>query len=249
MDSPLISCIVPVFNGERFLAQALESILSQTYRPLEIIVTDDGSTDRSVDVVARYGSSVHYLRQSNEGPAAARNRGLAVASGDLVAFLDQDDVWHCGKLERQVACFIDDPELSLCVTHVQKFWGREPHEKTFRFPNRRLSRPLPGYLTGTLLARRSLFSSVGMFNSKLRYGDAAEWFLRAAELGVKIALLSDVLMYHREHESNFSRLHASASREEFLGIIKESLDRRRSTVESSLIEYNTFRKSKSKSQN
>ncbi len=237
MDRPLISCIVPVFNGERFLADALESILSQSYRPLEIIVTDDGSTDRSVDIVTRYRSSVHYLRQNNEGPAAARNRGLAAASGDFVAFLDQDDLWHPGKLERQAARFREDPELSLCVAHVRTFSGREPDGKTFRFPNRRLSQPLPGYVTGTLLARRSLFSSVGMFNSELRYGDAAEWFLRAAELGVKMALLCDVLMYHRVHESNFSRLHASASREEFLGIIKQSLNRRRGAFESSLIEY------------
>jgi glycosyltransferase involved in cell wall biosynthesis len=232
MDSPLISCIVPVFNGERFLAQALESILSQTYRPLEVIVIDDGSTDGSADIVARCCSSIHYFRQSNKGPAAARNRGLAAASGDLVAFLDQDDLWHCGKLERQVACFIDDPELSLCVAHVQTIWGSEPYWKAFQSPNHRLSRPAPGYVTGTLLARRSLFETVGMFNSELKYSDAAEWFLRAEELGAKMALLSDILMYRRVHENNFSRLHASASREEFLVIIKKSLDRRRATLES-----------------
>ena len=120
---------------------------------------------------------------------------------------------------------------------MQTFCGSEPYDKTFWFSNHRPSRPLPGYVTGTLLARRSLFGSVGIFNSQLLYGDAAEWFLRAAELGVKMALLSDVLMYHRVHENNFSRRHASASREEFLGIIKHSLDRRRGTRESSLIEY------------
>jgi len=237
MDKPLISCIVPVFNGARFLAEALESILNQSYQPTEVIVTDDGSTDRSAEVVNRYRSNVHYVRQSNQGPAATRNRGLAAASGDFVAFLDQDDLWHSGKLERQAACFSEDPELSLCVAHVQTFSGAATAEKTLWFPNHGPSEPLPGYLTGTLLARRSLFETVGVFNSELKYGDAAEWFLRAAEQGVKMAMLSEVLMYHRVHENNFSRRHVAASRQEFLGIIKESLDRRRRARESGVIEY------------
>ena len=91
----------------------------------------------------------------------------------------------------------------------------------------RLLRAVPGYLTGTLLARRSLFKTVGLFNTTLRYGDAADWFLRAAEQGAAMELLPDVLMYHRIHHANLSRRKASTSREEFLQIVKSSLDRRR----------------------
>src|SRR5262245_20840904 len=104
MTESLISCIVPVFNGERYLGEAIESILKQSYRPIEIIIADDGSTDDTVTVAARYGTQIRYLRQSNAGPAAARNLGLSVAAGEFVAFLDADDIWHPEKLARQMAC-------------------------------------------------------------------------------------------------------------------------------------------------
>lgn len=112
----LISCIVPVFNGERYVSETLDSILAQTYRPLELIVADDGSTDGTAAVVARYGEPVRYLWQSNQGPAAARNLGVSAAQGEFVAFLDADDLWHPEKLTRQMARFHARPELSLSVT-------------------------------------------------------------------------------------------------------------------------------------
>src|SRR5438093_12571348 len=105
MKQSMISCVVPVFNGERYLAEALESILEQSYRPLEIIVADDGSTDGTRAVVAHYGTQVRYLWQPNSGPAAARNLGLSAARGEFVAFLDADELGHPEKLERQMARF------------------------------------------------------------------------------------------------------------------------------------------------
>ena len=100
MKRQLISCIVPVFNGELYLAEALESILKQSYRPLEIIVADDGSTDGTEAIVARFGTQVRYLYQPNSGPATARNLGLGAVRGEFVGFLDADDLWHPEKLER-----------------------------------------------------------------------------------------------------------------------------------------------------
>jgi len=100
MKESLISCIVPVFNGERYLPEALQSILSQSYRPLEIIVADDGATDRTAEIAAAFKARVRYMKQDNAGSAAARNLGIHAASGDLLAFLDADDLWHAEKLER-----------------------------------------------------------------------------------------------------------------------------------------------------
>jgi len=94
MNSALISCIVPVFNGDRYLRECLNSILGQTYQPLEIIVADDGSTDATAEVAKSYGRRITYVHQTNRGYWAAKNLGLSAAQGDLIAFFDVEDLWH-----------------------------------------------------------------------------------------------------------------------------------------------------------
>ena len=133
MHATLISCIVPVYNGERYLGEAIESILKQSYRPTEIIIADDGSTDGTASIAARYGKQVRYLRQANAGTAAARNLGMRAAEGEFFAFLDADDVWPSDKLDRQMARFRDRSEPGFCIAHVQNFWIPEliEEEKSF----------------------------------------------------------------------------------------------------------------------
>jgi len=227
MEANLISCVVPVFNGERYLQEALESILQQTYRSREIIVADDGSTDGTAAVVERYGGQVRYLRQAQAGSAAARNLGLNAARGEFIAFLDADDLWHPEKLRLQMARFQARPELDLCITLVQNFWSPELQDKVVHFEKHALSQPFPGYVTQALLARRAVFDAVGRFNPGLRHGDAKDWFLRVAEHGTVLEVLSDILVYRRLHETNISHHKGAINREEHLQIIKASLDRRR----------------------
>jgi glycosyltransferase involved in cell wall biosynthesis len=227
MSLPLISCIVPVFNGERYIREALESILAQAYRPLEIIVADDGSTDRTAEIVSTFGDQVRYLKQNNAGPAAARNLGIGAAFGEFIAFLDADDLWHPEKLLRQTARFAARPELSCCVTHVQNFWIPELRAEAEQFREHRISKPLPGYVTSTLLVRREFFDAVGPFNAGMHHADDTEWFLRAEERGGVMELLPDVLLYRRLHVSNLSRVRAPQSREQYLEVVKAALDRRR----------------------
>src|SRR5437773_3884093 len=204
MKKPLISCIIPVFNGERYLTEGLDSILAQTYRPIEIIVVDDGSTDGTRELVASYRDQVRYLWQPNSGPATARNQGLSAASGEFVAFLDADDLWHPEKLQRQMARFQARPELDYCVAHAQNFWVPELIEEERRFCDHRISKPLPGYVTGTLLVRHALFGTVGLFNPNIKHADDTEWFLRVSEHGAAMELLPDVLLYRRLHQTNLS---------------------------------------------
>ena len=116
-----ISCIVPVYNGARFLAEALESILAQTLRPTEIIVVDDGSTDATPAVGRAYSQHVFYVRQPNAGPASARNLGIGFATGSFLSFLDADDLWHADKLARQMHALESNPTAGLCVTYLQNF--------------------------------------------------------------------------------------------------------------------------------
>jgi polysaccharide biosynthesis protein PslH len=231
MTSPLVSCIVPTYNGTAYLAEALESILAQTYQRLEIIVADDGSTDDTLEIAARYGPRVRVVVQANAGPAAARNLGVRAASGPFVAFLDQDDLWHREKLTRQLARFEARPELNLSVAHVQRFWTAELPAQEEAFRDHRVATALPGYITGTFLVRRRVFDVVGAFDTGVRYADSMERVLRARERGVISELLPDVLLRHRMHGRNLSQREAARSRDEFLHVLKLSLDRRRESTE------------------
>jgi glycosyltransferase involved in cell wall biosynthesis len=224
MNQPLISCIVPVYNCELYLREAIDSILAQTYRPLEIFVVDDGSTDGTADVVASYGARLNYLRQGNAGPAAARNRALKLAEGEFVAFLDADDVWHPDKLMRQMACFAMNPKLELCLTYVQNFWIQELKAEKERWQNHKLARPLPGYLIQALLARQTLFDRVGVFDPALQPSEDTDWFLRAFEKRVVTQVVPEVLVYRRLHGNNIS---LSSPYQRLINAVKLSLDRRR----------------------
>ncbi len=234
---PLISCIVPVFNGARYLREAIDSILGQTYAPIEIIVADDGSTDETPAVTKSYKERVRYEFQSNSGAPAARNLGLHACRGEFVAFLDADDLWVTDKLHLQMARFTSRPELDCCVTLVQNFWVPEVGDEEKLFANHRISAPMPGYVTQALLARRRTFEIVGEFNESLRHGDGTEWFLRAAEKGAVMDILPDVLVRRRLHRSNISRA-VTASRNDYLDLLKASLNRRRQLNNGSVENYN-----------
>lgn len=202
MTSDLISCIIPVYNGERYVAEAIDSVVAQTYRPLQIIVIDDGSTDRTADEVAQYREYVTYIFQTNAGPAAARNGGLSVAKGEFVAFLDADDLWHWEKLARQMACFEANPDLEICLTHVRDFWSPELPVKQVQDQDSTLMNSWPGNICQTLLARRKVFAKVGLFNPAMGVGEDDDWFIRAADRGVAREMLADVLVYRRLYYHN-----------------------------------------------
>ena len=229
---PLVSCIVPVFNGERYLAEALDSILAQTYRPLEVIVVDDGSTDGTAHIVAGYGAEVSYIHQANAGPAAARNRGLDAARGEFIAFLDADDLWHKEKLARQMAHFDARPELELCLSHLEHFWEPEMKDEEEQFRDHRFSGALPAYVVQAMLARRALFDAVGRFDPSLTPNDDTDWFVRAVDRGTVTEMLPDVLIFRRMHKSNLTRDQTTMF-DLLPRIFKASLYRRRRSVKPS----------------
>jgi glycosyltransferase involved in cell wall biosynthesis len=225
MNEPRVSCIIPVFNGERYLAETLDSVFAQTHRVFEVIVADDGSTDRSAEI-ARSFAGVQCVPQANAGHAAARNLGLSIATGDFVAFVDADDLWHPEKLARQLARFDARPELGVAFTHLENFWS--PDADPSQRPNGEAFRPIPGYTSVTMLARRDVFARVGPLDVTLKHGNDREWFCRAAEQSVVMEMMPDVLVRRRLHASNRSAAHGDTSRAEYLRILKASLDRRRS---------------------
>lgn len=208
MTPSLISCIIPVFNGERFLAEAIESVLAQTYRPVEVIVVDDGSTDGTAEVARCYGERVSYVWQQNAGETAARNLGLTTAHGKFIAFLDADDVWHSEKLERQITRFHERPEINLCFTQFQHFWVPELAEEEKRYQDHPLSQPLSAYLISSLLVRRSVFETFGPFKDDGKRGPVnLVWFLNASKQGAIIEVLPNVLTHRRLHGNNETKEH------------------------------------------
>ena len=225
---PLISCIIPVYNGEHFLGEAIESIFAQNYRPIEVIVVDDGSEDGTSGVVEKCPHPIVYIHQKNQGSPRARNRGIQAAKGEFLAFLDADDLWRCEKLSAQMARFESRAELEFCVGHVQNFWMPEVADEKAELGNHPKTQALPAYITGALMAKRTTFEKVGLFSTELDHGDSLDWFLRAREKDVVGELLADVLVDRRMHTGNISRLRQQHSRNEFLKILKRSLDERRS---------------------
>lgn len=227
MTGELVSCIIPVCNGARYLQSSLDSVLGQTWKPIQVIVVDDGSTDDTPVILGRYRDRITTIRQENAGPVVARNRGIAAATGAFLAFNDADDLWVPNKLELQMACLAADAALGFCVGHAQNFWEDEVADEAARFSGHARSKPVPAFVTTTLLVRRAAFERVGRFDGTLGHGDSADWFLRAERAGVTGRLLPEVLLHRRMHSDNRSRTTAGESRDEFLRILKRRVDERR----------------------
>lgn len=198
----LVSVILPVYNAERYVVQSLESVLAQSYRPIEIIVVDDGSTDRSGELAQQF--PVRYFRQANGGPGAARNLGLAQARGELIAFQDADDLWTPDKLSVQLEYLRAHPQLRFVVARAKFFL-----EPGCSFPPALRKDILQGdYVTPlmqTLLAWQQVFDEVGWMDPSLSPADDLDWFARANDLGIPMAVVDRVLLHKRLHDTNITR--------------------------------------------
>jgi glycosyltransferase involved in cell wall biosynthesis len=219
----LVTCIVPVHDGERYLAETLASIAAQTHRCLEIVVVDDGSTDRSLEIARAHPAGARCVSQAQAGHAAARNRGVGLAAGEFIAFLDADDLWAPAKLALQLAAFDARPALGVVFGHLDNFLS--PDVGASDGPE--LGPPIPGYTSVSMLARRAVFDTVGAFDVSLAHANDRDWFCRAADAGVEMTMLADVLVRRRLHAGNRSRHLGAQSRAEYLRLLKRTLDRRR----------------------
>jgi glycosyltransferase involved in cell wall biosynthesis len=223
--TPLVSCVVPVYNGQRFLADAILSILQQSYSAREIIVVDDGSTDGTPDVIATFGSRIRAIRQDNLGPSAARNAGVEIATGSFLAFLDADDLWHADKLTRQMARFEERPDLEVSFANFRNVRGMEPVAGDPLLDPE--AWPVSPFSPCTLVGRRSAFDRVGAFDPKLRRSEDTEWFVRMMHKGIRYEVMPDVLVDRRIHDANLSRKEIPSPKSVLMAL-KQVLDRRRS---------------------
>jgi glycosyltransferase involved in cell wall biosynthesis len=224
-DDTLVSVIIPTFNCERYLAAALDSVTAQDYRPLEIIIVDDGSTDGTAAIAKDFFRSTrlpgHYHYQHNQGQAAARNHGLGLANGAWVAFLDADDLWLSGKTMRQLQIFAEYPHAAVVWGSAIAFAGDAPPASA--------SEPSvvsPLWLLQSMLLRRQIFELTGPFDARLRMGEDVDWLLRAMEQGANCVIHEDLVVYYRRHGMNLTN-DTNLTRQNFYAMLKRSLDRRR----------------------
>jgi glycosyltransferase involved in cell wall biosynthesis len=202
-----ISVVIPTYNYGRFIGEAIESVLRQTRAADEIIVVDDGSTDGTEAVVAAFGDKVRYVRQENAGVCAARNRGVTESSGDVIAFLDADDIWHAEKIEKQLEKFAADGEIGLVHCGMREF-DSETGE-TLRLHAEGMGGDVADELLlwertaiigcGTaVMVSRKAFDEAGGFDTRLKVGEDWDLCYRIARR-YKVGFVPEVLVDYRSH--------------------------------------------------
>ena len=222
--APLVSVIIPVYNGERHLASTLESVVAQDYRPIEILVIDDGSEDGSAGVAQGF-PDVRYFHQHNQGPGVARNLGLENARGELVAFLDADDIWTPNKLRLQVGYLLDHPGTGIVFAR-QRIHLDPGVAKPSWLKDELLENDSVGYGVCTLVAWKTVFDQVGRFDPEFVLAEDADWFLRAKDAGIPVGVVPEVLLHQRIHGSN-TRYRTAANQPLLLKAIRASVERQR----------------------
>jgi glycosyltransferase involved in cell wall biosynthesis len=222
-----VSVVIPVFNGERYLAEAIETALAQDGTSVDIIVVDDGSTDRSVEIATGFGAPVRVICQAHAGLAAARNTGTEQVESEFLAFLDADDLWLPGKLIHQLAVLRDDPAVSVVFGHVEQFISPDltPAEQAQLWCD---PRPMPGFIPSTLLMRSASLAITGRWDTSLVLGEFIDWHARARDAGLVERLHPATLARRRLHRSNMGIRHRDA-RSDYARVVKSVLDRRRTT--------------------
>jgi len=227
MPEERVSIILPIKNGERFLDQALDSIFNQTYEAFELIVVDDGSTDRSAEL-ARAREGVRYVVSERDGVAHAWNTGIAEARGSLIAFQAQDDLWLPDKLRVQVGYMKEHPEIDYSLT-----WTHTFHEPGDAVPPgcraEQLGTDGYGLLMEAMMVRKAALDRVGVFDTELTTSQDGDWFARAADGGLRLGVIEKVLLKRRVHSANatFDSNAAKEGDRNLLAVMRASIRRKK----------------------
>lgn len=222
MTGETISVVMSVWNGAAYLREAIDSILNQTYAPVELIVVDDGSTDRTSAIIKEYGDRLRLITQDNSGQAAGLVAGIAVATGQYLAFQDADDIWSLHKLARQHAALADARlEAVFCLS--EQFVSPElPDADAFQ-PRHAI---MVGEQASCMLIRRPAFDRIGNFDpsSKTTF---IEWLGRAKQMALRYTVIDEVLHHRRLHASNFGRLFPEVRDKSLLSALRQQIVRSR----------------------
>ena len=224
MSNQLVSAVIPVYNGERYLSDAIASVHEQTYTPIEIVVVDDGSTDASADVVKRF-DDVRLIIQKNAGAASARNKGVQESNGELIAFLDHDDCWDPDKTALQVEHLNQHPEIGFVLGSQRIFLEPDSIAPSWLSKDR-INKTSICAGTGTMMVRRDVFTKVGPFDSTYVNGEDTDWFVRAVEIGIGLGVVDEATILRRFHGAN-ATYNSDSMRANLLKIMHAAVRRKR----------------------
>jgi glycosyltransferase involved in cell wall biosynthesis len=216
-----VSVVIPAFNAERFLADALHSVFSQKAPAHEVVVVDDGSTDRTAAVATEF-PLVRLLSIPHSGVSTARNFGVASTIGEFIAFLDADDTWDPLRLELQLELAQREPAVGIVMAQ-QTYRFEGPIPSWFRGPVD--GRSEAGFMPSNWLVRRSAWEFVGEFDREMTHSEDTDWLARASDLGVQVGVVEVPLVVHRIHDSNASGM-AGPVRERVLHALGQSVRRK-----------------------
>jgi len=223
MTPPAISALIPLYHNERFIAEAVESVLRQTLPVMEIVIVDDGSTDGSIAAVPD-SPLIKIFARPHSGLAATLNHALTQTKGDWLAFLDHDDRWLPTKLEKQYAALQQNPESNLCFCQARKFYDNAPVSGVG-------NEILNGVAKSGFFVSRAIFDQVGPFSDTTQSGhDFLDWYTRAQELKLHSHIVPEVLYERRIHENNMGLREPDKQRASYFTALKASLDRRRANT-------------------
>jgi len=198
----LFTAIIPVYNGEKYLAAAIQSVLDLGDEVTELIVVDDGSTDATAEVTAGFAGRVRYVFQSHRGAPAARNCGLRLACGEIIGFLDADDLWTPNIATRAFTLLIGRPDVDIVQGRIQEIRTRPSDAPGI--PCEYLSRPYSYINLGSAVYRRRVFERVGIFDETMPLCDDYDWFLRAFDARIPKMRIDDVTILWRIHSSSMT---------------------------------------------
>ena len=219
---PLVSVIIPTYNCEAYINETIDSILNQTYDNIELIIVDDGSTDKTCQIVESYGDSIRLIRQKNARVCAARNRGINEAKGEYICLIDHDDFWYPNKIERQVDVFRDYPESGIVFTSFINWHANDqnvfPHPDTLNHDlyDGKIDAEFSGWiyhklltdcwiLTSTAMIRKEVFDKCGRFDTELPYSEDWDLWLRVSR-NYPITKLNIASTLYRQHNSQGNRI-------------------------------------------
>lgn len=225
MNPYSVSVIIPLYNNEKYIGEAIESVLTQVKKHMEIIVVNDGSTDKSSEVAEKFIPHIKLMHQENKGAAAARNLGIRQSHGYFLAFSDADDIWMPDHQKLLLAAFEKKPDLDMALGGVKQFISPElPIEKGNILMEE--LKIMPGYHPGAMLVKKLSFMKVGLLNENLHLAEFVDWFSKARDMELQSIMLDDIVYKRRIHTSNQGILKRDHLKD-YTSVLREALARKR----------------------